>query len=469
MVLPLFNNAKVANPAALTNKDKADGGFAPPSLPAGALGSQDEIANNRAIYDQGVARIITNVPGGTPLVYYGTIVPSDKQPGQITENEFLDVLANELSRSLIGIGQGDGPDPEFVAVTRGMLDRFFATLIPQGARMERVLRAALNLPADLTVKIDVNTFVHLLLSKLDSLIRNSDLILRMAELLEKVNSAKNRDEFDMFAMQLFSMAGIMWFPPMGGDPKKFSFREFVMKVGNVVHTLIQAHYWLAHPNDVMMFEDFIVAGPNLLATIWQAGTWAAPWSFMPLLRAALMGAPRPGQDTGSTKRPDILNLSQGILYEIKTYKEAPKGQAQVLDYKNRISSVISGIRLGGEQLSDWRPFPLYYAGGTTVVAVELYSPGVIAYQRIGSRVPVLMPLRFWADERQKYNQRQAQRADTAIAIGKGAVVALALIGTLMLAVALAPAAAAAGGAIMAKVGAEAAVTLSVSSGLAYAL
>jgi hypothetical protein len=80
-----------------------------------------------------------------------------------------------------------------------------------------------------------------------------------------------------------------------------------------------------------------------------------------------------------------------------------------------------------------------------------------------------MPLRFWADERQKYNQRQAQRADTAIAIGKGAVVALALIGTLMLAVALAPAAAAAGGAIMAKVGAEAAVTLSVSSGLAYAL
>jgi hypothetical protein len=467
----LATSTRVAHQAALRNADKVDGGFTPPSTPTTALGSPGDITHENAIYDQGVSHIITGLPGGTPVVFHGTIVPSNKQAHQITEAEFLDVLAAELARDLIGIGMGDGPDPEFVAICRGMLERFLSILIPPEARMERVLRAALDLPADLNSPLNVNTFVDLLLSKLDPLIRNSDFMLSLAERLEGMNHAKNGDDFERAAQMLFSMAGIMWFPPMGGDPKKIPFREYVTKVGNTVHTMLQAHYWLAHPNDVLMFEDFIVAGPNLLATIWSGGTWAAPYAFMPLLRAALMSAPRPGQDTGSTKRPDILNLTKGHLYEIKTVNQALQGVAQVAEYQRRLAIVdnLPPVRLAGMAPGDWRPFPLYYAGGTTIVAVEMYAPGVIVYQRIGSKVPVVNPLRFWSKEQQNYHQRQAQRAQTAIAVGQGALVAVALIGTLMLAVALAPAAAAAGGALLGGAATKTAVGLSVSSGLAFAL
>ncbi|HEX7174352.1 MAG TPA: hypothetical protein VF240_03600 [Pyrinomonadaceae bacterium] len=462
---PLGSSARVLSRAALANADKADGGFSPLAVTAGALGSPDLIAHDDALYDRGVVRVITNLPGGTLEVFQGTIVPWNAQEKQITEAKFLDVLAEELARRLIGIGHGDGPDPEFVAVARGMLERFIATLIPPGARMERVLRAALNLPADLNVPVHVTEFVSGLLSKVTPLIENLETILRLAEELERMEGARSPDDLEQAALRLFMSAGVMYLPPIGG-PKKWSFREFVTKVGNRVHTLLQAHYWLAHPNDVIMFEDFIVAGPNLLLKIWDAGTWKAPYDFMVALRVALMGKTRPGQDTGSTKRPDILNLTRQHLYEIKTVSQVLDGVRQVADYQRRLAAVGITVHLAGMGPADWRPFPLYYVGGTTVVAVEAVRPGVIAYQRIGSRVPVTNPLRFWSQESLKYQQRQAQRAQ---AVQQGALVAVALIGTLLLAVALAPAAVAIGGAAIAGTGAEAALGLGVASGLTFAL
>ena len=475
---PLAANPRVLHSAALGNADKADGGYAPPAVTSGALGSPTDIAHDRAVYDQGVARVVRDPIAGTPVIYQGTIVPNNPQPGQITEARFLEVLAEEMARQLVGIGQGDGPDPEFVAVVHGMIESLFAVLIPPGARMERVLRETLKLEPDLDSRVEVNMFVSLLLLEVVSpLIRNHDLILNLAERLERIEQAKSVDDLAREAEQLFAQAGIMWFPPAGsgaggGGPavslKKFSFREYVTKVGNTVHLLLQAHYWLRHPNDILMFEDFLVAGPNLLATIWQAGTWAAPYEWIPTLRAALMTAARPGQDTGSTKRPDIFNLSKKHLYEIGTIHQAPKKIVQVAEYKARLSILMPDLHLAGMGPTDWRPFPLYYAGGTTVVAVEVYAPGVIAYQRIGSRVPVTNPLRFWSKEQSKYQQRQAQKQAEAAAALKAAGLAVALIGALLLAVALAPAAAAAGASIAAKVGVEATVALAVGSRLALA-
>lgn len=500
---PLTNTAGAS--AALANADRVTGGGLPPATRASALGAQRDIAHDRALYDMGARGQLADVAGGSATTYYGSIVPENPQQGQVTEARFTHMLAEEFSRRTFGYGGGDGPDPEFVEVSRGMLERFFQIIIPPGARMERVLRAALGRPAELNQYVAVGDFIDGLMEMLNPFIDNLDEITRLAEDLEGLDKARSADEQEAAAAKLFGAAGVptpeqhlqrqmqmmmaaggppggpglLWFPTTGGEAKKYKFFEFVQKVGNQVHTLMQAHYWLAHPNDILMFEDFIVAGPALLATIWQAGTWAAPYRWIPELRAALMTAARPGQDTGSTKRPDIFNLSRRHLYEIKTVAQAEMGVAQVAGYYARLAPVMPDLHLAGFGFGDWKPFPVYYAGGMTVVVASMFAPGVITYQRIGSRVPVTNPLRVWAQEKKQYYQRQEARARVGTAI---ALVTVGFMGVLVLAAGIAVAAAAAGalvggGAVAgggAVVGGSAAAkwglgTLAVGSGLAFAM
>jgi hypothetical protein len=466
---PVTNGGKATDEAALRYAGKVDGEAMSPATPTRALGAQRAIAHERALYDLAVKGKLSDVAGGSALTYDGTIVPENPQEGQITEARFLRLLADEFARRLVGVGMGDGPDPEFIDVVHGMLEKFFAILVPDGTRMERVLRAAVGLPAGFDKSEPPGTFVSAAMSLLTPLFNNLELIMRLAEQLEHWESARSESDYEEAATKLFLAAGILWFPPTGGKAVEYSFRRFTQKVGNVVHTLMQAHYWLTHPNDVLMFEDFIVAGPNLLATIWQAGTWKAPYDFMPLLRAALMSSPRPGQDTGSTKRPDILNLTQAHIYEIKPIAQAQDGVRQVAGYYQRLSPDMPNLHLAGLAPTDWRPFPVYYAGGTTMVLAEVFAPGVITYQRIGTPVPVTNPLRFWSEEKQKHLERQAARAH---AYGTVALVAACFVGCLVLAAALVPAAIAAGAAIgggASAGGATAATELAIASGLAYAL
>lgn len=489
------NNPSVVNQSALVNAEKASGGAFPPAATNRALGTPRDIAHERALYDMGVSGQLSDVAGGSSLTYKGTIVPENPQQEQITEARFLEVLAGEFARRITGIGMGDGPDPEFTEMSRGLLERFFTVLVPPGARVERVLRAALNMPEDLDVYMSPNDFAEGLMSKLVPFIDNLELLTKLNDGIEAWNKAKSPSDYEAAASQLFTDAGIMWlqpedaeatnspgqrgmaarnitpkgikwFPKGGGPGGDYPFYRFAQMVGNEVHTQMQAHYWLAHPDDVLMFEDFLVAGPKRLATIWQAGTWSAPYEWLSELRAALMTKVRTGQDTGLTKRPDILNLTKKHLYEIKTINQALDGVEQVAEYYARLSPVIPELRLAGMMPDDWRPFPIYWTGGTTMAMAEVFAPGVITYQRIGTRVPVTNPLRAWSEEKKNYYQRQEARVRVA---SSTALAVVGFIGVLLLAAALAPAAIAAGAAIGAAAEGMFASELAVTTGLAYAL
>ncbi|MGJ0485994.1 MAG: hypothetical protein ACR65R_15880 [Methylomicrobium sp.] len=472
------NESKITSDIALGNsKEISPTQIVTRDIPGGmrAIGAQQKIANYSALYDQGANGQLSDIAGGPALTYRGTIVPENPQKDQITEAKFLDVLAEQLAYQIIGLGMGDGPDPEFVEISRGMIEKFVAVLVPSGVRMENIFRSVLGLPESLDIYQPLGVFTDGLLSKIAPVIKNLELITRLAESMERWNNARGEDEHEEAAMEMFSAAGIMFFSKLGsgnmpGDPPpKYPFREFVTKVGNEVHSIIQAHYWHDHPEDVIMFEDFIVAGPNLLAKIWDAGTWKAPYEWLPRLRAALMTPSRPGQDTGSTKRPDILNLTKAHLYEIKTNSpgQVQLGLKQVAEYHQRLTQMMPdfNFRLAGFEPTDWRPFPIYYAGGNTLVMAEVYAPGLITYQRIGSRVPVLNPLRFWSKEKEEYYRRQAARVH---AYSSVALAVVAFMGCLALGMVIAPAAAAAGGAI-GGTAAEIAAKLSIASRLAAQL
>lgn len=471
---PLTNTAGAS--AALANADRVTGGGLPPATRPSALGVQRDIAHDRALYDMGARGRMADVAGGSATTYYGTIVPENPQKGQVTEERFLQVLAEEFSRQMVGIGMGDGPDPEFVEVSRGMLAQLFQIIIPPGARMERVLRAALKMSPSLDDYYSVNDFASGLMEMLKPFIDNLDLITGLAANIEAVENARSEDDMELAAAKLFSMAGIMWFPRRGEKPEKFSFRDFVRNVGNQVHSMMQAHYWITHTSDIIMFEDFLVAGPGILTKIWTGTQWGGAYEWIPMIRAALRATSR--EDAFSTKRPDIFNLTGKALYEIKTIHGAPGGVKQVMGYYNRLVQVMPDIKLAGMGPNDWRPFPLYYVGGSTVVTTSIYAPGVIAYQRVGTRIPGVNPLQSWSQEKQQYYQRQAHRARVGTAI---ALVTVGFMGVLLLAAGIAVAAAAAGavvggGAVAgggAVVGGAATKwglgTLAVGSGLAFAM
>jgi hypothetical protein len=462
---PFTDTSRVADPAALANADRVTGGSSPPATRASALDPQRDVVHDRALYDMGMRGWLSDVAGGSAATYYGTIVPENPQEGQITEARFLQVLATELARQLIGIGQGDGPDAEFTEVLRGMLEKLFQVIVPPGARMERVLRAALLMSPSLNDFYSVDDFVMGLLTKMvKPLIDNFDLLRGLSENIEAFENARSEDDMELAAAKLFSMAGILWFPRRSEKPETLSARRnFVCEIGNQVHSLMQAHYWATHTNDILMFEDFLVAGPSLLTKIWAGVQWGGAYEWIPLIRAALMVSSR--EDEFSTKQPDILNLTGKRLYEIKTILGAPKGIAQVLEYQARLAGVMDGLLLGGVNPGDWRPFPIYYVGGTLVVTTCIYAPGVIAYQRLGTRVPGVLPIQYWSEQKQLYYQRQAQRVRAATAV---ALVAFGFIGALLLAAGVAAAA----GALFSSgtlAGGGELVPLAIKSGLAYAM
>jgi hypothetical protein len=145
-----------------------------------------------------------------------------------------------------------------------------------------------------------------------------------------------------------------------------------------------------------------------------------------------------------------------------------------MGYYNRLVPVMPDLKLAGMGPNDWRPFPLYYVGGTTVVTTSIYAPGVIAYQRVGTRIPGLSPLAHWSQEKQLYYQRQESRARVGTAI---ALVAVGFMGVLLLVAGVAAAAAAAGAlagsAVLAGGGAAATKWtvggLALGSGMAFAM
>ena len=98
--------------------------------------------------------------------------------------------------------------------------------------------------------------------------------------------------------------------------------------------------------------------------------------------------------------------------------------AQLAEYVNRLTApnptpALPNLRLGGSAPTDWRPYPLYYAGGLTVVLVELTQPGAIIYTRLMTPTPVISLFRAWRDQQRNKN--------TAASVAAVAMFALILI------------------------------------------
>jgi hypothetical protein len=395
----------------------------------------------------------SDVPGGTLLNFSGSIVPENPGKGQITEAAFLDRVADLMARQLPeSPGMGEGREGA-VVIMRHLLDRFLVGPLPPGARLEQVLRAAFGLSEDLDVHVAPEKFVNGMIETLPSaqMLRQ---IAHLAEAVEGLRTESSEEGLEAAAEALFRAAGVFWFPPgaAAGTAKKVSFIRFTQLVGNHVHALIQAHYWAAHPQDVLMFEDFLVAGPALLAEIYGAGTWAAPYDFMPALRAALVSAkatPSNGKTEGPSKRPDIFNVSLKHLYEIKPAGNLKRGVAQLAEYQRRLKPFFPDLHLAGRAPGDWRPFAMYFVGGNVFVTTDVPLPGLIVYTRYGTPQHVLLPLIYWANERKKAGGGQAARYPVGVPQATAGpvpvpLVAVALVAVLFVAAAVVVAPAAAG-------------------------
>ena len=93
----LSSSAGVVNHTALNNADKADGGFTPQPLSWG-VDHQTTLQLRERFWTQ-ASRVCGNGPAvERPSSIRERSCLPDKQANQITETEFLDVVAEELAR-----------------------------------------------------------------------------------------------------------------------------------------------------------------------------------------------------------------------------------------------------------------------------------------------------------------------------------------------------------------------------------
>ena len=211
-----------------------------------------------------------NLPGGTRLVYPGTIVPESPGPGQITEDAFVQLVAAEAARRLPN-APGAGDATAQVEILEGGIAAIFDAMTSGGGRLESALRLVLGLPADLTDPVPIDVFVDKTVGVLPPA---ADL----ATMLSLGMAAENDASPDGTApwpgvKPLLSGAGILWWPREGKragetpEPSQVNRMRWSQLVGDEVHSIIQAHYWLTHPSDILLFEDFIVCGAGFLTKV----------------------------------------------------------------------------------------------------------------------------------------------------------------------------------------------------------
>jgi hypothetical protein len=284
----------------------------------------------------------------------------------------------------------------------------------------------LGIPSDLTDPISIDVFIDKMIGILPPA---SDLQTMLTLGLAAENASSTDDTTPWPGVSpVLSGAGILWWPKVGKrpgeepQPSEVSKKRWSQLVGNEVHTIIQAHYWLSHPNDILLFEDFIVCGAEFLTKVWNTGAWGSLGTMFPLIEAVLETS------KGGLKRPDILNVSQQVLYEIKPVSEAATVGAQLAEYVQLLTSpnptpALASLRLGGTLPTDWKPYPVYYAGGFTTVFVYLQSPGAIIYTRFMTPVPVVSTLRAWRD--------QQRNKITAASVATPAMLALLIVAAIL--------------------------------------
>lgn len=370
---------------------------APERVLRGDAGTQAATSRDRSILtDRAVTCTSEGLSGGTACFYRGVIVPEnpDRQKGQVTEADFIRDLAVSLVASTDPIAGYGSPNDSRVAAMAIILDRLFGLIVPPGGRLEPLVRTTLGLPTDLDVYVEPEVMIRRVISELlpsaSFLARSIGLgvvVDKAQEEDRRVGGYRPLDQSDTNDL-ILGAGGVWWFPGGNGPPQNVHPKLFFAEVGKEVHRVIQAHYYIDHRTDLLLFEDFLVCGDIKLTNIRKAGTWAAFSEELASLYAALM-LTRPGMDTstGLTKRPDILNVDLehlgvgSVLYEIKTVKEKKKGLKQLAEYEQRLKGVLFKLRRADKEKGDWVPCPVYYAGNNLVVLVWVDQPGLIVYRR----------------------------------------------------------------------------------------
>jgi hypothetical protein len=350
-------------------------------------------------------------------------VPHGPGKGQVTEAQFIRGLAERMYERLpTALAHGEGRQAGVDTLT-ALLDYGVREMVGGEELMDRWLRQHLGFTKD---PVTVDEYYAVIFERYDFTRFDPQ---RMWDLTQGIEDAlaggpdEQQSQIDAIgnpfgsdksfglaqkvlagAPGAFAGAMILWWPGGRKEPKWLSGRQFVrytQRLGNKVHTIIQAHYWYDHPDDLLMFEDFFVLGPRSLGRIYQVARmegWAGVLRV--LLAGALTGRKLKDTTAFATKRPDILNLRDlheqpCWLYEIKPVDQIADGLRDLADYLVRLNRPPSATLFAPGTSGDWRPFPVYPTGGNTCIVAWLHTPGLIIYQRLGARAQPMNVLRLW--------------------------------------------------------------------------
>jgi hypothetical protein len=172
--------------------------------------------------------------------------------------------------------------------------------------------------------------------------------------------------------------------------------------GQLAHQIIMAEYWEAHQGHDIIFDTHI----------WDAGTESLQYLSDVAAGNARIAAVRDAlvsTVTNAVGQPDILDLSDSTVYEIKPITQIYEGAAQLGGrYLYFLNAVVFGSTKLSEQLiaallpgggsswppptkfqpympGMWRPLPITPLPDGRLMATALAAPGVIVYQIFGER------------------------------------------------------------------------------------
>ena len=333
------------------------------SLGADAAPAATQVASAPAPSSPGAAK----ASSPRDKLFQGVIVPDDMsgkitRPAQVTESEFFRELSNRLANRV------NPRVPVRDRLTPGQFEPYFhlgreAILGPD--QHQQPLEPWLRDRLKLSPSASLNDYYTAAIGLVDE--HNMLVMTQLSQAVSRLPAAETNargtgegvDAVSEPEPQLpVALASVM--PPPGAVRPS-------SQDGKDVHLLIQQHYLLTHPANTIMMERW-VTWPGGGANIKDLGVGHVGFNDLARVRFALM------TKRGLTKLPDILDITQREVYEIKPFGSAAEGNRQL--HRNYLGPLAdAGIpHMPG---SSWRAFPFYHLPGKLVVVTQ--TPGLILY------------------------------------------------------------------------------------------
>lgn len=187
-------------------------------------------------------------------------------------------------------------------------------------------------------------------------------------------------------------------------------------IGQVAHSVIQAHYCMTHPGHELLIDSWLLQlnnnvtnvldiFPSTLDSMLLKGSTA---DIAETLRKGLLG-----NTAGTFKQPDILDVDERQVYEIKPAKSIGRGLVQVFGYLLTLNTHILQNASAAESLLKnqttaggfnntgngnvflpgyaWQPSPFYEVPLSTTETLVIIAarpvPGIIVYNTYVARTP----------------------------------------------------------------------------------